>query len=95
MFDLISGGPRHPFHGRTIAPQLLSVSVHSGMLAAVILEAVVATDGRVATVKVLRSVKFLDAAAIDAVKQWRYKPLVLNGVATPFVLTVTLTFSIK
>jgi protein TonB len=61
----------------------------------VILEAVVATDGSVESVKVLRSVKFLDVAAVDAVKQWRYSPLVLNGVATPFVLTVTLTFSIK
>jgi len=40
-------------------------------------------------------VKFLEQAAIDAVKQWRYKPLILNGVPTPFVLTVTLTFSIK
>jgi hypothetical protein len=29
------------------------------------------------------------------VRQWRYKPLILNGVPTPFVLTVTLTFSIK
>jgi protein TonB len=61
----------------------------------VILEAVVATDGTVDGVKVLRPVRFLDQAAIDAVKQWRYKPLVLNGVPTPFVLTVTLTFSIK
>ena len=31
----------------------------------------------------LRSVKFLDEAAVEAVKQWRYQPLVLNGVATP------------
>jgi TonB family protein len=56
---------------------------------------VVATDGTVDSVRVLRSVKFLDAPAMDAVKQWRYKPLVLNGLPTPFVLTVTLTFSIK
>ena len=43
----------------------------------------------------LRSVKFLDEAAIEAVKQWRYSPLVLNGVPTPFVLSVTLNFSVK
>ena len=65
------------------------------MTGMVILEAVVATDGTVESVKVLRLVKFLDGAAVDAVKQWRYKPLVLNGAPTPFVLTVTLTFSIK
>jgi TonB family protein len=37
----------------------------------------------VESVRVLRSVKFLDEAAVEAVKQWRYQPLVLNGVATP------------
>jgi outer membrane biosynthesis protein TonB len=35
----------------------------------------------------------LDKAAADAVKQWRYKPLVLNDVPVPFVLTVTINFS--
>jgi protein TonB len=43
---------------------------------------------------VLRSVKFLDAAAVEAVKQWRYSPLVLNGIPTPFILTVTLSFNL-
>ena len=45
-------------------------------------------------VKILRSVKFLDEAAIDAVKQWRYAPLLLNGEAMPFVLTVSLVFRV-
>ena len=57
-----------------------------------ILEAQVGEDGSVKGVSVLRSIPLLDNAAMDAVKQWRYSPLVLNGTATPFVLTVTLTF---
>jgi protein TonB len=73
-------------------PDLALVAKITGM---VILEATVAPDGSVESVRVLRSVKFLDQAAIDAVKQWRYSPLVLNGVATPFVLSVTLNFSVK
>jgi TonB family protein len=45
---------------------------------------------------VLRPVhKLLDAAAVDALKQWQYSPLVLNGIPTPFVLTVTFTFSTR
>lgn len=60
----------------------------------VILEAVVDTEGWVESVKVLRSRHpLLDQAAIDALKQWRYRPLVLNGIPTPFVLTVTFSFS--
>jgi protein TonB len=46
-------------------------------------------------VRILRSVKFLDQAAIDAVKQWRYSPLVLNGIKERFVLTVTLSFNLQ
>ena len=80
---------------RRVEPVYPEIAVMAKVTGTVILEAVVATDGTVESVKVLRTVKFLDAAAMDAVKQWRYKPLVLNGVATPFVLTVTLTFSIK
>jgi protein TonB len=54
----------------------------------VILEAVIGADGSVESVKILRSVKFLDNAALEAVKQWKYSPLILNGVPTPFVLTL-------
>ena len=34
-------------------------------------------------------------AAIKAVKQWRYHPLVLNGQAVPFILVVTVSFSLR
>ena len=33
-------------------------------------------------------------AAVEALKQWQYSPLVLNGIKTPFVLTVTFNFSV-
>ena len=62
----------------------------------VILEAIVDRDGSVAEVKVLRSVNpLLDREAVLAVKQWRYSPLVLNGLRERFVLTVMLSFSIE
>jgi len=37
----------------------------------------------------------LNQAALDAVKQWQYSPLFLNGEAQPFIVTVTLRFSIR
>lgn len=33
--------------------------------------------------------------ADEALLQWRYSPLVLNGIPTSFVLTVTFNFSVK
>jgi protein TonB len=95
--------PRAPVRigGQLTAPALLhrvnpeypEVAVLAKVTGMVILEATVAANGSVESVRVLRSVPLLDRAAIAAVKQWRYSPLVLNGVASPFVLTVTLNFS--
>jgi protein TonB len=61
----------------------------------VILEATVDTDGHVESVRVLRSHSILDRAAMDAVAQWEYEPLVLNGEPFPFVLTVTVSFHLE
>jgi len=60
--------------------------------ALIILEATVDASGRVQDVTLLRSSPLFDQAAVDAVKQWSYRPLLLNGVPTPFIVTVTLNF---
>jgi TonB family protein len=60
----------------------------------VILEVTIGTDGRVADVKVVRSIPELDAAAIAAVKQWEYTPTLLNGIPMPVIMTVTVNFSL-
>ena len=62
--------------------------------ATLILEATVGADGRVQNVKVLRSHPLFDQPAVDAVKQWRYQPLLLNGIPVPFIATVTLSFNL-
>jgi protein TonB len=63
--------------------------------ALIILEATVDANGHVQEVRVLRSVPLFDEAAVDAVKQWSYRPLLLNGVPTPFIVTVTLNFHMQ
>jgi TonB family protein len=61
----------------------------------VILEAQVATDGRVSEVRVVRSIPELDDAAIEAVKQWEYTPRRIDGVPTPVTMTLTIQFSLQ
>lgn len=39
-------------------------------------------------------VHLFDDAAVAAVKQWRYKPLLLNGVPTEFILTATVKLNL-
>jgi len=97
--------PRAPVRvgGQIQAPALVSkvdpiypeVAVSARIRGVVILEANVDRDGHVVDVKVLRTAnRLLDNAAIAAVRQWQYKPLILNGSPEPFVLTVVLTFNL-
>ena len=44
--------------------------------------------------RVLRSVPLLDAAALAALKQWRYTPTLLNGSPVRVLMTVTFRFSL-
>src|SRR5262249_9768240 len=78
-----------------VEPEYPDIAVAAHAQGAVILEAVVDAEGRVTDVKVVRSVHFLDKPAMAAVKRWRYAPLMLNGVPTPFIITVTLNFSLR
>jgi protein TonB len=77
-----------------VEPEYPPVAVLARVQGIVVLEAVVDVQGRVEDVRVLGSIPLLDRAAIDAVRQWRYSPLVLNGKPTRFVLTVTVSFSV-
>jgi protein TonB len=76
-----------------IYPSAASVTQITGV---VILEATVDKTGCVESVRVLRPRHpLLDTAATDALKQWQYTPLVLDGTPVSFVVAVTFNFSIQ
>ena len=61
----------------------------------VIVEAVIATDGTIMDVDVIRSAHpLLDAAAVEAVRQWEYTTTELNGERVELVMSVNVTFAI-
>jgi periplasmic protein TonB len=90
----VGGLVRVPKLLNRVTPAYPQIAVAARTSAILILEATVGADGRVQEVKVLRGQPLFDQAAVDAVKQWRYRPLLLNGVAVPFIVTVTLSFSL-
>jgi protein TonB len=53
------------------------------------------TQGNVARVKVLQSIPELDQAAIDALRQWKYEPVIIDGKPKAVVFTVTIRFQLK
>ena len=59
---------------------------------AVVLHAIIAEDGTVESLSVVSGPPLLQGAAVNAVKQWVYKPYMLNGVARKVDTTVTVDF---
>ncbi|HET9834647.1 MAG TPA: energy transducer TonB [Vicinamibacterales bacterium] len=60
----------------------------------VIIEATIDERGNVARAQVVKSRPLLDEAALAAVRQWKFTPTMLNGVAVPIVMTVTVNFKL-
>jgi protein TonB len=80
---------------KKVAPEYPELARTARLGAIIIMEAQIDVHGRVKAVNVLRGHPLFDEAAVAAVKEWRYKPLLLNGEPTEFILTVTITFNLQ
>ena len=60
------------------------------------IEAIIGRDGTVNTVRVLTAQVHPDfaIAAVDAVRQWRFSPTLLNGAPVEVVMNVSVTFNL-
>jgi len=67
----------------------------AGIEGTVVVEATTDERGRVQSVRVLKSIPMLDQAAIDAVKQWVYEPMVIDGEPKGITFTTTCRFSLE
>jgi TonB family protein len=67
----------------------------AGLEGTVVLGATIGELGQVTEVNVLESVPGLDQAAVEAVKQWLYSPVWIDGQPAIFTFTVTVRFSLK
>ena len=81
--------PAKIVHVAPLYPPLARATKVQGI---VIIEATIDVHGNVESARVLRSEALLDQAALDAVRQWKFSPTLLNGVAVPIVMTVTVNF---
>lgn len=91
----VGGEVKAPVLLQKIDPTYPEAARKARMEGVVILEAIITASGSVEEVKVLKSVNpLLDASAVRAVGQWRYKPATLNGRAVRVYLTVTVTFNL-
>jgi periplasmic protein TonB len=91
----VGGQIKEPKKLRNVNPVYPPIARQARIQGTVALECVINPHGRVTDVKVIQSIPLLDAAAIDAVKQWVYTPTLLNGVPVPVIMTVTVNFTIS
>jgi protein TonB len=91
----IGGNIREPRKILHVAPLYPEIARQARAQGAVIMEAILDVTGRVESVKVIHSEPLLDDAAVGAVRQWRYTPTELNGVAVPVLMTITVRFSLE
>jgi len=61
----------------------------------VLVDALIDANGRVTSMKVVSGPTLLQQAAMDALKQWKYRPASLNGNPVPMHLAVTIQFRLQ
>jgi protein TonB len=89
----VGGQVRPPIRIKDVNPIYPAIAQSARVQGDVVIEATIDEEGKVADARVVKSVPLLDQAALDAVKQWEYRPSLLNGVPTPVVTTVTVRFA--
>jgi TonB family protein len=91
----VGGDIRAPQKIVNVPPVYPPEAIDAKVQGVVVIEATIDAEGNVAEAWVLRSIPLLDEAALQAVKQWRYSPTLVNGVAVPLVMTVTVNFTLS
>jgi protein TonB len=90
----VGGTIKAPTLVKKVEPVYPLIAQSARVQGVVILEATIGADGRVVDAKILRSIPLLDAAALNAVRQWEYTPTLMNGVPVPIIMTATVTFTL-
>ena len=88
----VGGDILEPRKTRNVFPVYPESARPARLYGAVMVEFVINTTGAVGDIRVLRSCPPFDAAALQAVKQWRYEPTFLGGTAVPVMTTAVVGF---
>jgi protein TonB len=78
-----------------IEPQYPTIAVETKTQGTVRLRAIISRDGRITSLEVLSGHPFLVKAALDAVRQWRYRPTLLNGEPVEVETSITVVFVLR
>ncbi|HEX4643042.1 MAG TPA: TonB family protein [Candidatus Acidoferrales bacterium] len=78
-----------------IEPQYPFIAMETKTEGTVRLHAIISRDGRITFLDVLSGHPLLVKAALDAVRQWRYRPTMLNGEPVEVETSITVIFRLR
>jgi protein TonB len=78
-----------------VSPQYPPEAGRARIEGTVVLMALIGKDGSVQDVQVESGLPILAEAAMDAVKQWRYKPYLINGEPVEVDSRITINFTLS
>jgi TonB family protein len=93
----VGGNIRPPLKTLDVKPVYPASMRDAGLEGIVPIDAVIGTEGSVTSVRVVSAQVHPDfaIAAVDAVRQWRFTPTLLNGDAVEVVMTVSVEFKLS
>jgi protein TonB len=77
-----------------VTPQYPPIAKTAHVSGTVILHAIIAKDGSIQELQYMSGPPLLMKSAMDAVKEWRYKPTMLNGEPVEVDTTISVVFSL-
>ena len=80
---------------RRVEPSYPTLARAARVQGEVILSAVISVNGEIENLQLVSGHPMLVPAALTAVKQWRYKPYLLNGQPTEVETTITVIFTLS
>ena len=75
----VSSGVANSLKIHDVEPHYPREAQKKGIQGDVILQATIDTKGNLTNLKIVQGDPILVSAAVDAVKQWKYRPFILNG----------------
>jgi TonB family protein len=75
-----------------VQPEYPAIARRVHISGTVTLRAIIGTDGKIRELEVINDNGLLQAAAVAAVREWRYRPTLLNGVAVEVETLITVNF---
>lgn len=80
---------------KSVAPEYPLHAMETGLSGTVVVQATIDKDGKISNVRAIGGPEELRQAAVDSVKQWVYRPYLLNGEPVNVDTTINVVFNLR